>query len=301
MLPDKDTSFAFMRAALGRGHEVLHCLPRQLENHGAQVVALAQSVTVSDSPPHVTASAAARVSVAQLDAVFIRKDPPFDAVYLYLTQQLDLVKSQTLVVNDPTAVRTANEKLYAFNYAQFMPPTLVSSDEAQLVEFVSSVGGRAVIKPLDGAGGSGVALLTTNDSNMRPLIGLLTAEGQRLAMVQEFQPTVVAGDKRVLLLDGHVLGSIRRVPQHGDIRANIHVGGRVEATELTPAEASMVATIGEGLSRAGLWFVGLDVIDGKLIEINVTSPTGIQELGRLTQSRPEEAVIEWVERRVSAA
>ena len=122
------------------------------------------------------------------------------------------MKEQTLVINDPSAVRDANEKLYALRFAEFMPPTLVSADERQLIDFVSQVGGRAVIKPLDGAGGSGVAVLGSNDVNLRPLIGLLTAEGKRLAMVQEFQPSVVEGDKRVLLLDGQVLGTIRRVP-----------------------------------------------------------------------------------------
>jgi glutathione synthase len=215
-----------------------------------------------------------------------------------MTQLLDLVKQETLVINDPGAVRDANEKLYALRFTEFMPPTLVSADERQLIAFVSQVGGRAVIKPLDGAGGSGVAVLGSSDVNLRPLIGLLTAEGRRLAMVQEFQPAVVEGDKRVLLLDGEVLGTIRRVPQAGDIRANIHVGGRVEATTLSLTEKSMVDAVGKQLKAVGLWFVGLDVIDGKLIEINVTSPTGIQELGRLTNTAPEQRVIEWVEGRV---
>ncbi len=299
MLPDKDTSFAFMRAALGRGHEVLHCGPEQLFTEGPRVGALARHLKVSDSAPHVSAGEPRREALADLDAVFIRKDPPFDSAYLHMTQMLDLVKEHTLVLNDPAALRDANEKLYALRFTQFMPPTLVSADEGQLTEFVSKVGGRAVIKPLDGAGGSGVAMLGENDLNLRPLIGLLTAEGRRPAMVQEFQPSVVEGDKRVLLLDGEVLGTIRRVPRAGDIRANIHVGGRVQAAELTPAESDMVAELGQHLRAVGLWFVGLDLINGKLIEINVTSPTGIQELGRLTQSRPEERVIEWVERRAS--
>lgn len=297
MLPDKDTSFAFMRAALERGHDVLHCRPEQLFCQASRIGALCCPLVVSDKPPHVTAGPSHREELAELDAVFIRKDPPFDAAYLYLTQLLDLVKEQTLVINDPSAVRDANEKLYALRFAEFMPPTLVSSDEHQLIDFVSQVGGRAVIKPLDGAGGSGVAVLGSTDVNLRPLIGLLTAEGKRLAMVQEFQPSVVEGDKRVLLLDGQVLGAIRRVPQAGDIRANIHVGGRVEATELTAAEREMVAALGQRLRDVGLWFVGLDLINGKLIEINVTSPTGIQELGRLTNTRPEQRVIEWVESR----
>jgi glutathione synthase len=300
MLPDKDTSFAFMRAALARGHELYHCRPEQLFSEGGRVGALACPLVVSDQSPHVTAGVARREDLAELDAVFVRKDPPFDGAYLYLTQLLDLIKHQTVVINDPTAVRDANEKLYALRFAEFMPPTLVSADERQLIDFVSRVGGRAVIKPLDGAGGSGVAVLGASDVNLRPLIGLLTAEGRRLAMVQEFQPSVVEGDKRVLLLDGQVLGTIRRVPQPGDIRANIHVGGRVEATELTAGERDMVASIGERLRAVGLWFVGLDVINGKLIEINVTSPTGIQELGRLTNTAPEERVIEWVEARARA-
>jgi glutathione synthase len=297
MLPDKDTSFAFMRAAIARGHEVLHCRPEQLFSEGPKVGALARPLVVSSTAPHVVAGEPRRERLAELDAVFVRKDPPFDAAYLYLTQLLDLIKSETLVINDPAAVRDANEKLYALGFSEFMPPTLVSADEQQLIEFVSQVGGRAVIKPLDGAGGSGVAVLGADDVNLKPLVGLLTAEGRRLAMVQEFQPQVVQGDKRVLLLDGQVLGTIRRVPRSGDIRANIHVGGRVEHTDLTADEQAMVRTIGERLRRVGLWFVGLDLINGKLIEINVTSPTGIQELGRLTNSVPEDRVIAWVEER----
>ena len=300
MLPDKDTSFAFMRAAIRRGHEVLHCRPEQLFTEGRQVGATARPLVVSDQPPHVTAGEPKRERVSELDAVFVRKDPPFDAAYLYLTQMLDLVKDQTLVINDPAAVRDANEKLYALRFSEFMPATIVSSDERQLIEYVAQVGGRAVIKPLDGAGGSGVAMLGSNDVNLRPLVALLTAEGKRLAMVQEFQPAVMEGDKRVLLLDGQVLGTIRRVPQGGDIRANIHVGGRVEYAELTAEETAMVEAIGHRLRKVGLWFVGLDVINGKLIEINVTSPTGIQELGRLTNSVPEDRVIDWVEQRVRA-
>jgi glutathione synthase len=298
MIPDKDTSFAFMRASLARGHEVLHCRPEQLYSENGQVGALAQPLVVSDRAPHVTAGAPQRERLTELDAVFIRKDPPFDAAYLHMTQELDLVKEHTLVLNDPSAVRDANEKLYALRFARFMPPTLVSSDERQLIDFVARVGGRAVIKPLDGAGGSGVAVLGENDVNLRPLIGLLTAEGRRVAMVQEFQPEVVKGDKRVLLLDGQVLGVIRRVPQNGDIRANIHVGGRVEATDLTEGEQELCSVVGQHLRSVGLWFVGLDLIDGKLIEINVTSPTGIQELGRLTNTTPEQRVIEWVEARL---
>jgi glutathione synthase len=300
MLPDKDTSFAFMRASLARGHEVLHCKAEELFSENGRVGAWVRPLEVSDRAPYVSAGALASVQLADLDAVLIRKDPPFDSAYLHMTQQLDLVKEQTLVLNDPSALRDANEKLYALRFPEFMPPTLVSSDERQMTEFVARVGGRAVIKPLDGAGGSGVAFLGSTDVNLRPLLAISTNEGRRLAMVQEFQPSVVEGDKRVLLLDGQVLGAIRRVPRSGDIRANIHVGGRVEATDLSSEEHELSKAVGSHLRAVGLWFVGLDLINGKLIEINVTSPTGIQELGRLTNTHPEVAVVEWIEKRVQA-
>lgn len=297
MLPDKDTSFAFMRAARARGHECLHCEPRELMNYGAEVRALARPIVVSDQPPHVQMGAAEEVELAGLDAVFIRKDPPFDPAYAHLTQQLDLVKGRTLVVNDPRGLRDANEKLFAFHFASHMPRSLVSSDPARILEFVKSVGDRAVLKPLDGAGGVGVVTLSTGDRNARALADLLTREGQELALVQEFLPDVVAGDKRVLVLDGEPLGAILRVPRADDFRANIHVGGNAQPTELTPAEDQLVREVGARLRAHGLWFVGLDLIGEKLIEVNVTSPTGIQQLSRFLGRPVEQEVIAWVESR----
>jgi len=297
MLPDKDTSFAFMRAAQGLGHTVYHCQPRDLFQRGADVFATARATQVAPAPPYVTQAEGELCEVAEMDAVLIRKDPPFDVAYAHLTQQLDLVKHRTLVVNDPEGLRAANEKLYAFHFVKHMPPSMVSSNPEQIRAFVAEVGGRAVLKPLDGAGGSGVVALATDDPNTRALIDLLTREGRELALVQKFLPAIRTGDKRVLVLDGEPLGAILRVPRPDDIRANIHVGGQVAPTELTPAEQALVADIGPKLKAAGLWFVGLDLIGGHLIEVNVTSPTGIQELGRFTGTRPEETVIRWVETR----
>jgi glutathione synthase len=228
----------------------------------------------------------------------IRKDPPFDTVYLHLTQQLDLIKEHTLVVNDPAGLRAANEKLYALSFEQWMPPTLVTRDRAEILEFTRSVGGRAVLKPLDGAGGSGVVTLSTGDKNARALTDILTHEGRSQAMVQAFQPEIEKGDKRVLLLDGECIGAILRVPREDEFRANIHVGGSVVATQLTENEQKLVSALGPRLRQDGLFFVGLDLIAEKLIEVNVTSPTGIQELGRLTRTEPEGRVIEWIEERV---
>jgi glutathione synthase len=301
MTPDKDTTFAFIRGALARGHECLHCLPSEVANEGRDVFARTRRVTVSDRAPHVALGSDERVELARVDAVLIRKDPPFDAAYLYLTQQLDLVKDRVFVMNDPRGVRDANEKLFAFQFTEFMPRSLVSADRAAIIGFVKAVGGTAVLKPLDGAGGSGVVVLSAGDRNVRSLVDMLTLEGKRLAMVQEYQPAVRQGDKRVLLLDGKPLGAILRVPREDDVRANIHAGGQVHATDLTPRERDLVAAVGPKLREYGLWFVGLDLIGEKLIEVNVTSPTGIQELGRHLGTRPEEDVIAWLEQRAFSA
>lgn len=300
MLPDKDTTFALLRAAGARGHLCLHAAPEDLSATGDQLFVSARALSVSDEAPHVSLDEAELFDVSELDAVFVRKDPPFDTTYLHLTQELDLVKEKTLVVNDPGALRDANEKLYALRFSQWMPRTLVTRDREAILQFVENVGGKAVLKPLDGAGGSGVVSLRTHDTNARALVDLLTHEGKEQAMVQEFQESITEGDKRVLLLGGKLLGAILRVPRPDEFRANIHVGGSVRATQLTEAEQELVAAIGPQLHRAGLDFVGLDLIGGKLIEVNVTSPTGIQELGRLTGTSPEVRVIEWVEKQVEA-
>lgn len=294
MLPDKDTSFAFMRGAQARGHSTHHCLVSEVGVGEGGVVARARSIVVSDVAPHVALGAPELMAVESFDAVFVRKDPPFDAAYLHLTQVLDLVKGRVLIVNDPAGLRDANEKLFALKFRDAMPKTLVSSDPAALLDFVASEG-PSVLKPLDGAGGSGVVQLRPGDKNNRALADLLTGEGRALAMIQAFLPAIEHGDKRVLLLDGRPLGAIRRVPRPDDIRANIHVGGRVEATELSPNEVRLVESIAPELRARGLYFVGLDLIAERLIEVNVTSPTGLQELGRLTGRKPEDEVIEWVE------
>jgi glutathione synthase len=263
-------------------------------------VARARPIRVSDAAPHVVFGDYLEVAIADLAAVLIRKDPPFDSAYAHLTRQLDLVKDRTLVVNDPRGLRDANEKLFAFHFERYMPRSLVTADPARILAFLRDVGGRAVLKPLDGAGGSGVVTLAEGDRNTRALIDMLTHEGGELALVQEYLPAIEHGDKRVLMLDGAPLGAILRVPRGDDFRANIHVGGQVEPTTLSAEEQALVKDVGARLREFGLWFVGLDLIGGKLIEVNVTSPTGIQELGRFQQARPEEDVIAWLESRAAA-
>lgn len=295
MSHDKDTSFAFVRGAQALGHQSLHCLPKDIGHFGRELFADVREMTVSETAPHVLLGITQTVQLAEVDAIFIRKDPPFDTEYLHLTQQLDLVRERTLVVNDPRGLQAANEKLFAFRFSHLMPVSLVTSDRQRILEFAKQVGGQAVIKPLDGAGGMGVLSLVTGDRNARAIVDVLTHEGKQLTLVQEYQPAVREGDKRVLLLNGEPLGAILRVPREDDIRANIHVGGTVQPTELTPAEQAVVAEVGPQLAKEGLYFVGLDLIGGKLIEVNVTSPTGIQELSRHLGKPVEQEVMRWAE------
>lgn len=295
MTPDKDSTFAFMRAGTARGHVNLHCLPHDLSIRDGRTFAHVREATVSQTAPYHAYGKAEQVALEDVDAVMIRKDPPFDLPYLLATLTLEMARGKTLIVNDPRGLREANEKIYALHFAKWMTRTMVSSNRDEIRAFVDDVGGRAVIKPLDGAGGVGVMALSNADNNARAIADVVTAEGTRLAMVQQFLPKVTDGDKRVILLDGEPLGAILRVPRGDDFRANIHVGGNVKPTELTPRERELVADIAPRLRADGLFFVGLDLIAEHLTEVNVTSPTGIQELGRFTGTKPEETVIAWLE------
>jgi glutathione synthase len=299
MLPDKDTTFAFIRGSLAGGHECWHCQPHDVGCRERAVEAWARRIVVSDAPPHVTMFEKRRLHEAEIDAIFVRKDPPVDSSYLHLTQLLDLVTERCFVFNAPRGLQAANEKLFALRFAEYTPRTLVSAHPEELHDFLALIGGHGVLKPLDGAGGFGVVQLRTDDKNCKALVDLLTLEGRRPALLQEFLPDIVSGDKRVLLLDGSPLGAIRRIPQNDDIRANIHVGATVEPTDLTPKERTLIKNVGPRLVEQGLYFVGLDLIGERLIEINVTSPTGIQQLSQ-HQGRPlERDVVAWVDKRVA--
>jgi glutathione synthase len=298
VLPDRDTTFAFQRAAQRRGHVALHCEPRDVYAQEGDAWATVRELRVSDSPPYFSLGQPADVRLADVECVLIRKDPPFDAEYLYVTLMLELLRGQTLVVNDPRGLRDANEKLYTLHFSQHMPRTLVTSDRARIHRFLAEMG-TGVIKPLDGAGGSGVLVVDRGDRNARSIVDYVTQEGKRHVMAQEFLPAVRAGDKRVLLLEGEILGAINRVARDDDVRSNIHAGGRVEPCEVTSEERAIVADLAPRLTADGLIFVGLDFIGGRLTEANVTSPTGIQELSRHTGRDVAERVIAWIERRAT--
>jgi glutathione synthase len=298
VLPDKDTTFAFQRASQRRGHVSLHCELRDVYVEGGDVWARVRPVKVSDVPPYFEHGEPADVRLADVECVLIRKDPPFDADYLYVTLMLEKLRGRTLVVNDPRGLRDANEKLYTVHFSRHMPRTLVTADRDRIHRFLTEVD-AGVVKPLDGAGGSGVMVVQRGDRNTRSIVDYITREGTRHAMAQEFLPAVREGDKRVLLLEGEVLGAINRVAREDDVRSNIHAGGRVESCGVTDAERAIVADMAPRLAADGLVFVGLDFIGGKLTEVNVTSPTGIQELSRHVGRDVAEQVIVWIERHAS--
>jgi len=295
---DADTSFALMLEAQGRGHRVDHALMTDLFLDGKRLGARVREAHMRRQPlPPIELSAPQDVWLDEVDAILVRKDPPFDEGYLWGCQLLEHVRGRTLVVNDPRGLRDANEKLYATLFPELMPQTLVSASKARLKEFVRHAGGAAVLKPLSGAGGDGIFLLREDDLNLNAIVETVTRDGKRLAMAQRFLPEVSQGDKRVLVLDGEPLGAILRVPRRDDVRSNIHVGGTVERAAVDEHDRRIVAGLADRLRSDGLFFVGLDVIGGKLTEVNVTSPTGIQQMSRLDGKNHSATVLEWLERR----
>lgn len=304
VLPAKDTTFALMLAASARGHEIVHALPLALETDRGEPSVTGSRLQVdrgqkpdgSDGSWKVEDPARHRLDA--FDAVLIRKDPPFDANYAYMTQVLEAARGKTLVLNDPRGLRDANEKLYSIHFSRWTPRTLVTATPSRIRDFVRDVGGQAVIKPLDGMAGAGIFLLREDDKNFNAIVEARIGEfGDTFCMVQEYLPAAREGDKRILLLDGEPLGAILRVPRHDEARANIHVGGSVVKAEITPHEREMIADMAPRLRADGLFFVGLDVIGGKLTEVNVTSPTGIQQMQRMDGVDYSGRVVEWIEKR----
>ena len=298
---EKDTSFALMVAAQKLGHEVSHCLVRDLYLEQGRVFAQVRPAKMHlrlERP--IELGEPLDICLHDVDAVLVRKDPPFESEYLWATQMLERLRGDTLVMNDPRGLREANEKLYACNFPELMPRTLVASDRERIRAFVAQVGGRAVIKPLSGARGDGVFVLAGDDFNFNAIVEAQTLHGKRVAMVQEFLPAIHSeGDKRVLVLGGEPLGALLRVPARGDVRSNLAAGGSAVQTGVTDAERKLIAALKPKLLADGLLFVGIDLIGGKLTEVNVTSPTGIQQMSRMDGVAYADQVIAWLERRVA--
>lgn len=271
-----DSTFALMLSAQARGYRLWHYLADDLAWEGGRVLATARPVEVRRvAGDHFSAGDPEVIDLGRdADVVLMRQDPPFDIAYVTATHLLERLAGETLVLNDPVAVRNAPEKLFVLKFADLMPETLITRSRAD-VEAFRARHGAIVVKPLHGNAGSAVFKLGPDDGNLSALVELFGAVWREPFMVQRFLPAVSEGDKRIVLIDGKVAGAINRVPKSGEIRSNLAVGGRAAATALTPREEEICARVGPELARLGLVFVGLDVIGGYLTEINVTSPTGI--------------------------
>ena len=277
-----DTTFLMMLNAQARGHSLFVYTPERLALEEGRVSARGRPVTVQDvEGAHASFGDWERRDLAEFDVILLRQDPPFDMAYITSTHFLDAVHPKTLVVNNPTEVRNAPEKLFVTEFPGVQPPTLVTSDIEAIYDFRARHG-DIVLKPLYGGGGSGVARLLADDPNLDAMLDLHRAIGRDPVIAQKFIPAVSKGDKRILLVDGEPVGAINRVPNAGQIRSNLAVGGRAEAVELTARDLELCAIIAPELKRRGLLFVGIDVIGDYLTEINVTSPTGARALKGFT-------------------
>jgi len=286
-----DTTFALMLEAMARGHRLFYYTPDRLSLSGGRVVAEAAPIAVRDiEGDHFTLGEAKEIDLAGFDVVLLRQDPPFDLAYITSTHLLEFLQPQVLVVNDPASVRNAPEKLFVMNFPQLMPPTLITRDK-KAIEAFREEHGEVVMKPLHGHGGASVFKLARKDPNFGSLYDLFAVTFREPWVVQRFLPQVSEGDKRIILVDGKAAGAVNRVPAENDIRSNMVRGGAAKPTDFTPREREICETIGPELKKRGLLLVGIDVIDGHLTEINVTSPTGIRAIKRI--GGPDLAVTVW--------
>ncbi len=296
-----DSTYMLMLEARARGWPVWFCTPDDLFALGGLAQARCWPVEVRRGTPAFEPGPAEERCLADFDIVWMRKDPPFHMGYIFSTYLLDLVPPTTVVLNHPPSLRNRNEKLFAAAFAEFGPLTLITREVKRAMAFASEAPDRVVLKPWDGNGGRGVLVSHKDDDNLRSMVETLTEEGRTYILVQRYLPAIKAGDKRIILVDGEPRGWMNRIPQKGDHRGNMHVGARVAATELTAREAEICGVLGPILKREGLVFVGIDVIGDNLTEINVTSPTGIQEINQLMGTRLEVEITDAALRRVRAA
>ncbi|MEM9216911.1 MAG: glutathione synthase [Cyanobacteria bacterium P01_F01_bin.150] len=302
--PGHDTSVALMEAAQSLGHHVWITGADQLSVSDGAAWATLQAVQLT--PVSLVDGKWSALSqwyelgdrvlrpLHKMDAVFMRVDPPVDTAYLYATYILDYVDpSKTLVLNNPNGLRLANEKMYALQFADAIPATIVSQDKAIIRKFVDTHG-AAVLKPLGGKGGEGIFFVEAGDRNFNSLVEVSTQNNTLPIMIQQYLPAASAGDKRIILLNGEPIGAVNRVPAEGEFRGNMAAGGSVEKIDITDREREICAMVAPIVQRDGLIFVGLDLIGGYLTEINVTSPTGIREIDRLNNVRLGEQVMQWI-------
>jgi glutathione synthase len=293
---EADTTFVLMLEAQQRGHRVFFIDPADLGVEAGRAVASVFPVTLQrEQGAHAETGPARFVALDdEFDVIFQRKDPPVDSDYITATQILALCR-RCRVLNRPQSVLAANEKLYTLHFQELMAETTVARKIPQLLDFMDKLGGEMILKPLDGKGGEGIFLLRRDDRNLNSILEQSTGFETRWVMAQRYLPEVRRGDKRILLLDGDPIGAVLRVPPDHEVRSNLHVGGRPAKAELDDTDRRIIDTLRPALRRDGFFFVGIDVIGGFLTEVNVTSPTGVQEINRLENRRVEVEILDGVE------
>jgi glutathione synthase len=297
---DTDSSFMLALEAQARGHKLFHYHPRDLSLTGNVLTARIRSLTVKrEKGAHYDLGEEKIVNLATLDVILMRQDPPFDLAYITATHMLEHVSDRVLVLNDPAEVRNAPEKIFVTRFPDLMPTTLITSDHRAVLDFRAEHK-DIIVKPLFGNGGAGVFHIKPDDENLGSLLEMFTQMYREPLIVQRYLPEVRQGDKRIILADGKPVGAVSRMPQAGEARANFHAGGSARKADLTVREEEICARIGPELSKRGLVFVGIDVIGDYLTEINVTSPTGIQEINRLSGTKIEADLWDAFERRRAA-
>jgi glutathione synthase len=295
---DGDTSFVLALEAQARGHALYHYLPTHLSLRDGRLRARGRRLEVRrERGRHHSLGEFQTLDLAAMDVVLMRQDPPFDMAYITATHLLEHVHPTTLVVNDPASVRNAPEKLFVTRFEGLMPPTLITSDRSEILSFRAEHG-DVIVKPLFGNGGAGVFRIQPGDENLNALLEMFALLYREPLIVQRYLPEVRIGDKRIILIEGEPVGAVLRVPAKGEARANLHVGGTAVKSSLTAREREICAAIGPTLRQQGLLFVGIDVIGDYPTEINVTSPTGIQEINRLDGAKLESLVWDAIEARL---
>lgn len=300
-----DTTFGWMLAAQARGHELFYVRPADLVAEGSTAACWATPVTVrmpeQPGQPHYELGETVYVPLSHFDVVWMRRDPPFDTDYLYSTYILELAEERgdCWVMNHPRALRDANEKAFILHFPELTPRTMVTRRKDRIKAFMHEEGGRCIVKPLVGHGGEEVFMAQAEDLNLNTILEVVTRHESRYVMVQTYVPEARKGDKRIILVDGEPLGAVLRVPSAGELRGNLHVGGRAVKAELTARERQICEALRPRLQQLGLYFVGIDILGDYLTEVNVTSPTGIREMSILDGQDYTDQWIVWIERRLS--
>lgn len=293
-----DSTFVMGLSAEARGHTLWHYHPRQLSLRDGKAFARARPMSLRRKHgDHFTLGEEEALDLSALDVILMRQDPPFDMAYITATHILETVHPSTLVVNDPVHVRNAPEKLFVTHFPDLMPPTIITSDRQEILAFREHHK-DIIVKPLFGNGGAGVFHIKPGDENLNALLELFTQLYREPIQVQRYVPEVRQGDKRIILIDGEPVGAINRVPATGEARSNMHVGGKAEKASLTPRDRQICEAIGPTLRAHGMIFVGIDVIGNYLTEINVTSPTGLQEVNRFDKVVLEDLIWDAIEKRL---